>query len=230
LLGGGHFQYDEIHVPMTPERTCRIFPGSASMDQIVPRWEWRTFGHEFGGAESKFASLLSEKVQKSEEIYLLAAATDANVKIRDRLMDIKMLERTSPEGLEQWRPVLKESFPLPHTAVATVRATLGLPAASPSGDNLPLDRLLAELAPAGGPVHVVDVRKTRTRYHVKGCVAEVTEVIADGKAVRTVAIEDEDPAKLIAAVRSMGLGNYPNTSYPQGLKQLVGLSSKGAPR
>jgi exopolyphosphatase/guanosine-5'-triphosphate,3'-diphosphate pyrophosphatase len=200
------------------------------MDQIVPRWEWRTFGQEFGTADSKFAALVLEKVQKSEEIYLLATSTDANVKIRDRLMDIKILERTSPEGLEQWRPVLKESFPLPSTAVAAVRAALSLPDGSPSRDSLPLDRLIAELAPAGGPVLVVKVRKTRTRYTAGGCVAEVTDVIADGKSIRTVAIEDEDPAKLIVAVRSMGLEGYPNTSYPRGLKQLIGLSTQGVRR
>ena len=42
---------------------------------------------------SQFAALGAEKVQNSEEIYLLASGSDANVKIRDDLMDIKLLER-----------------------------------------------------------------------------------------------------------------------------------------
>jgi exopolyphosphatase/guanosine-5'-triphosphate,3'-diphosphate pyrophosphatase len=194
------------------------------MDHIVPRWEWRTFGQEFGAAETRFAALAAEKVQKSEEIYLVAADSDANVKIRDQLMDIKLLECVDANGLEQWRPALKEPFPLGPSAIAQVRAALGLPTmrSSPAG-SLSLERLLADLAPSGGPVRKVDVRKTRTRYHVHGCVAELTDVIVDGKTVRTVAIEDADAAKVIAAVCAMALDGYANTSYPRGLKQVIGL-------
>ena len=51
--------------------------------------------------------------------------------------------------------------------------------------------------------------------------------MADGLNVETVAIEDEDPEKVIAAVRSMRLDGFPNTSYPRGLKRLIGLSGGG---
>ena len=47
---------------------------------------------EFGEAEDRFKALGAEKVQESEETYLLAAGSDANVKIRDQLLDIKLLE------------------------------------------------------------------------------------------------------------------------------------------
>ncbi len=196
------------------------------MDQIIPRWEWRTFGQDFGDAEERFAALAPEKVQKSEELYLLAAVTDATVKIRDQLLDIKILEQVNADGLEQWRPVLKTPFPLPAGAVASLRQALGLPAGSSADEGMTLDRMLAALAPPGGPVRAVYVGKARTRYRVQGCVAEMTEVIANGGAIRTVAIEDEDPAKVIVAVRSMGLAHYPNISYPRGLKQVVGLSGQ----
>jgi exopolyphosphatase / guanosine-5'-triphosphate,3'-diphosphate pyrophosphatase len=195
------------------------------LNHIVPRWEWRTFGQDFGAADQRFTALTVEKVQNSDEIYLLAVATDANVKIRDELMDIKLLERLDANGLEQWRPVLKEPFPLDPGAVAQVRAALGLPPARAVPESLPLDRLLAELAPPNGPVRIVSVKKTRMRYHVEGCVAERTDVIADGKKVRTVAIEDQDPARVIAAMAAMALEGYPNISYPRGLKQLLGIST-----
>ena len=58
-----------------------------------------------------------------------------------------------------------------------------------------------------------------------GCVAELTDVLADGKKARTVAIEDADPAKVVAAVRAMELDRYPNISYPRGLRQVPGGSS-----
>jgi exopolyphosphatase/guanosine-5'-triphosphate,3'-diphosphate pyrophosphatase len=191
------------------------------MEPIVPRWEWRTFGQDFGAAETRFAALTADKVQKSEEIYLVSTASDANVKIRHDLVDIKLLQRVDANGLEQWRPVLKEPFPLNESALAQVGKALGLPAALTATAGKSLEDLLAALAPAGGPVHVVNVQKTRKRYDVQGCVAELTDVVADGKKIRTVAIEDADPGKVVAAVRAMELDRYPNTSYPRGLRQVL---------
>jgi exopolyphosphatase/guanosine-5'-triphosphate,3'-diphosphate pyrophosphatase len=45
--------------------------------------------------------------------------------------------------------------------------------------------------------------------------------VADGKPTRTIAIESEDAAAVIAAVRSVGLGGVVNTSYPKGLAALL---------
>src|SRR5271166_1282108 len=115
------------------------------MDPIVSRWEWRTFGQDFGAAEPRFAALGAEKVQNSEEIYLLATGSDANVKIRDELIDIKILERVDSNGLEQWRPVFKEPFPLAPSALAQVQAALGVKPLSFSLPWLSLDQLLAQL-------------------------------------------------------------------------------------
>ena len=159
---------------------------------------------------------------------MLAAGSDANVKIRDELLDIKVLERVDANGLEQWRPVSKERFPITASTVAFVEKALA--AGRGAAIRQPtLDQLIAEIAPEGGPVHVVKVSKTRTRYLVEGCVSEVTEVVADGNKVRTIAIEDSDPAKVIAAVRTMGLDGFKNTSYPRGLKMAVGFSGERYP-
>ena len=70
-------------------------------------------------------------------------------------------------------------------------------------------------------MRAVNVHKRRVRYVVGGCTAEVSEVVADGRPTRTVAIESEDAAAVVAAVRSVGLGGFVNTSYPRGLAALV---------
>ena len=82
------------------------------MAGLVPRWEWRTFGGSFGAAEEAFAALPVERVQESDELYLLAEDSDASVKVRDGLMDVKHLEAVDDDGLEQWVPVMKGTFPL----------------------------------------------------------------------------------------------------------------------
>ena len=56
---------------------------------IVPRWEWRTFGEGFGAAEGRLAALTPERVEESDELYLLSLRSDASVKVRDGLMDVK---------------------------------------------------------------------------------------------------------------------------------------------
>jgi exopolyphosphatase/guanosine-5'-triphosphate,3'-diphosphate pyrophosphatase len=60
------------------------------MATIIPRWEWRTFGARFGAADDAFAAMTPTGVQESDELYLLSGAGD-NVKVRDDLMDIKVL-------------------------------------------------------------------------------------------------------------------------------------------
>jgi len=192
------------------------------MNTITPRWEWRTFGAAFGAADAKFAALRTEKVQESDEIYLLSPVTDANVKIRAELMDLKTLEQTSEAGLEQWRPVMKGTFPLPLADVNTVCAALGVP--PPAGrDAFTLDQLVAQLSAPERGVRAVAVHKRRLRYTINGCMSEMTEVVVDGTPVRTVAIESEDTGRVVEAVHEMGLAGLPNISYPRGLKAVVGM-------
>ena len=49
----------------------------------------------------------------------------------------------------------------------------------------------------------------------------MTNVVADGRQTRTIAIEGEDAAAVIAAVRGAGLGDFVNTPYPAGLRALL---------
>jgi exopolyphosphatase/guanosine-5'-triphosphate,3'-diphosphate pyrophosphatase len=184
----------------------------------TPRWEFRVFGHHFGPAEAPLAALVAEKVQESDEHYLLSPTTDANLKVRDDLVDLKAFVTSDAAGLEQWRPVMKAAFPLGPADLRTACDALGVPAPA---DAISLDALRAALAPRG--IRTVAVHKRRVRHTIGGCMAEVTEVIADGHPVRTVAIESEDPAAVVAAVRSMHLDALPNTSYPRGLKSLLGV-------
>ena len=80
------------------------------MANIIPRWEWRTFGDNFGEADQRIASLQPGGVQESDETYFLSDVADENVKVRDQLMDIKKLEQVNADGLEQWKPVMKGGF------------------------------------------------------------------------------------------------------------------------
>ena len=69
------------------------------MAKITPRREWRSFGRRFGEAEGRLARLTPSGVQESDEISLLSTA-GTNVKIRDPLMDIKVLRAVDADVAE----------------------------------------------------------------------------------------------------------------------------------
>ena len=108
------------------------------MAEVKPRWEWRSFGNRFGEADRRLAQLTPSGVQESDEIYLLPPA-GSNVKIRDALMDIKVLREVNADGLEQWTPVMKGGFPLPAAEAKKVLAALGLPIPQPLRSGYTLD-------------------------------------------------------------------------------------------
>ena len=186
------------------------------MQEIRPRWEWRTFGSSFGRAESAFADMESTGVQESDELYLLSDS-DANVKVRDDLLDIKILVEVNADGLEQWRPIMKATFPLASDSIKELFGALSMDAPALERDAYTLDQFLAELAPDAG-LRPAYVHKRRVRYVVGGCTSEVSEVTVEGHPTRTIAIESEDAAAVVAAVKGVGLADYLNTSYGKGLR------------
>jgi exopolyphosphatase/guanosine-5'-triphosphate,3'-diphosphate pyrophosphatase len=191
--------------------------------EIVPRWEWRTFGESFGGAEDAFAGE-PERVQESDEIYFLSVAGGDTVKVRDELMDVKRLEHVSDDGLERWVPVLKAGFPLPAETVAAVLAGLHI-GANLARDTYTQEQFEDEVVKPNPALLAVPVHKVRRRFTIGGCMTELTDVTAGDRSTRTIAIETEDPARVLATVRDLGLEGRANTSFPRGLKALLGFGA-----
>ena len=189
---------------------------------IVPRWEWRTFGSSFGAAEDALSELASGRdAVESDELYLLST-DDGNVKIRDGLMDIKVLREVDAAGLERWEPVMKRGFPLPAEDAGLALETLGIPRPQQMRPAYDFAEFLEELVRPSGNVTEAEITKRRTRFQIDGCMAELTEVIADDRSTRSVAIESEDASAVVQAVRGVGLAGYVNTSYPRGLRAFLG--------
>jgi exopolyphosphatase/guanosine-5'-triphosphate,3'-diphosphate pyrophosphatase len=186
------------------------------MTEIKPRWEWRTFGTRFARAEAVFAGLESRGVQETDEVYLLTEK-GSNVKVRAGLLDIKVLQEVNEAGLEQWMPVMKEGFP---ASAATLREVFNAMQVTPPDlkrDHFTFEQFLVELIEPAKGVRAARVHKRRVRYVVGGCTSELSDVTVDGFATRTIAVEAEDAAAVLAAVVSLGLSGYFNTNYSRGL-------------
>src|SRR5262245_55121053 len=93
--------------------------------EVVPRWEWRMFSEDLGEVGAKFAALEPERVQESDETYLLSLKGNASVKVRDGVLDVKELVAVDADGLEQCRPVLKATVPLSPDDVRGVMDAFG---------------------------------------------------------------------------------------------------------
>jgi exopolyphosphatase/guanosine-5'-triphosphate,3'-diphosphate pyrophosphatase len=189
------------------------------MAEIIPRWEWRTFGSRLARAAAYFEKLESSAIQESDEVYLLGGV-NAIAKVRGGLMDIKLLREVNAAGLERWEPVMKQGFPLPAADAAKVFEYLGLAAPQANRKDYTLEQFLDELA-APGRLRPVKVHKRRVRYTVEGCTSELSDIRADGIPHRTVAIESEDAAAVVSAVASVGLEGWINTNYARALQALL---------
>ncbi|SOC46014.1 exopolyphosphatase/guanosine-5'-triphosphate,3'-diphosphate pyrophosphatase [Rhizobium subbaraonis] len=190
------------------------------MQKIVPRWEWRSFGRSFPAAESSLSRLTPSGVQETDEIYLLSGSGE-NVKVRGELMDVKVLRETSVDGPEQWTPVMKAAFPLSAADTAGVLGALHLPVPGSLRDSYTLDAFLAAFAGRDSAIRIARVHKRRVRYTIDGCMAELSDILVEGRSTRTIAVESEDAGAVVRAVAGLGLGDYLNVSYPRGLPALL---------
>src|SRR6188768_2906221 len=130
------------------------------MGGIVPRWEWRSFARSVPSSDAAFETT-ERVVEESEELYLLTPDGD-NVKVRDELMDIKVLRETDAYGLQRWEPILKAQFPLDEESARTVFHGLRVPLPAVPSEGLSLEAVLAAAGAddPGGP-RLLRVRKHR---------------------------------------------------------------------
>jgi exopolyphosphatase/guanosine-5'-triphosphate,3'-diphosphate pyrophosphatase len=134
------------------------------------------------------------------------------------------LQQVNEDGLEQWKPIMKGAFPLPVAEITNVFAAFRVQPPAFARTEYTLQQFIDELIKTSRHLRAIDVKKVRTGYTINGCIAEMAEVTADGRKVRTVAIESEDPARVIATVRQLGLDRFPNINYLRGLKTLANMT------
>ena len=195
------------------------------MTEIVPRWEWRTFGERLGAAEDRLSAMTPEREQDSDETYVLAAGTDASMKIRGGQLDVKRLERVDDDGLEQWRPVAKADFPIAAAELRALEEALGAPERPLERSEYTLEQLLDEVVGPGPELLAVAVHKHREHFTVGGAMVELSEIRTEHGARRTIAVESEDPALVVATVRELGFETRPNICLPHELKSLAGFDA-----
>ena len=193
-----------------------------SAPAVVPRWEWRTFGDDLESDDHALASLPTVAAVESDETYVLSMYGDASVKVRDGVLDVKVLQRVNGAGLQLWVPTMKATFPLDDRAVVAAFAALGAPPPATRRSDHSVKGLVDELVGPYDDLRVVEIHKRRRRSVLDDCMVELTDVSVEGRTMRTVAVESPDPALVTDTVRRLGLDGRPNVCVARGLKSMLG--------
>ncbi|MEN8133047.1 MAG: hypothetical protein ABFS45_23285 [Pseudomonadota bacterium] len=201
------------------------------MTAIKPRFEFRTFAQDFGIVARKMRAMSEvEKIRESAEIYIISRANDENnTKIRDQLMDIKVLVQEK-EGLEQWNPRLKAAFPMKVESIRDeVFPAFGVAAPDFQREVYTLDQYLNEIIGPQPELQAVHVYKRRFAFTINGCIAELGDVYINGAMLRTANLESTDIAAIVYAKQEVNLKEYDNINYLMAIKRVIGMAPEPIP-
>ena len=193
------------------------------MQEIIPRWEWRTFTNDLGKAEENIRKFPEGKTRESSEVYILSEVSMDNTKVRDNLMDIKTLQQVNDDRLELWLPIMKGTFPLPVAEIEKVFKCFKVALPKFNRSEYTFEQYVDEVIKPSKLLKAVNVVKKRTGFTINNCIVEIAEVKVEDKWIKTASVEMEDPALVIKTVRELGLDTFPNINYLRGLKNMVGM-------
>jgi hypothetical protein len=194
--------------------------------KIVPRAEFRVFGHGIIEIVSKKmwdAGAVLQKARKmpAETYFLSVHTNDANVKVREGLLDIKTKVGETPEGYEIFQPRGKFQFPVKKADLTTIlshlKATMNL-----DRDSYTLEEFI-EMARRHADLVPVTVEKMRYGFTVDGIICEYAQVWFNGALLESVCCESENYDGMRKVIAALGIAEMPNTNYLKAAKRVVGM-------
>ncbi len=194
--------------------------------KIIPRAEFRVFGHGIIDIVKdrmwNGKTVLFQARRMPAETYLLSSKTnEANVKVRDGLLDIKVKTGETPEGYEIFQPRGKFQFPVKRDDLATIVSHLKA--------DMKLDRdsytieSFIEMIRAFPDTTAVSVEKMRYGFTIDGIICEYAQVWFNGALVESACVESENYAGMKVVIEGLGISAMPNTNYLKAAKRVVGM-------
>lgn len=194
--------------------------------KIVPRAEFRVFDqgvieHVQQRIWNGKTVLFAARRMPMETYFLSVHTNEANVKVREGLLDIKTKVGETPEGYEIFQPRGKFQFPVKRADLAEIISHLKVEMKL-DADSYTIDEFIAmsrkhpELAP-------VTVEKMRYGFTIDGIICEYAQVWFNGALIETACAESENYAGMKQVVEELGLADRPNTNYLRAAKKVVGM-------
>ena len=203
-----------------------VATSSEEAAKIRPRAEFRVFGQqviEIVKEKMWEANAVLQKARKMPlETYFLSRNTnEANVKVREGLLDIKTKVGETPEGYEIFQPAGKFQFPVKCEDLATIlshlKVQMRLDKETYTIDEfIDMTRKHPDLAP-------VTVEKMRYGFTVNGIICEYAKVWFNGALVESACCESENYAGMRQAIEALGIAAMSNTNYLKAAKRIIGM-------
>jgi hypothetical protein len=194
--------------------------------KIVPRAEFRVFGQGvIDIVKQKMwngKTVLFQARKMPAETYFLSRNTnEANVKVRDGLLDIKTKVGETPEGYEIFQPRGKFQFPVKKEDLTTILSHLKV--------NMSLDKPtysieeFIAMARQHSDLVPVMVEKMRYGFTIDGIICEYAQVWFNGAMVESACCESENYDGMRQVIEGLGIAAMPNTNYLKAAKRVVGM-------
>jgi len=195
--------------------------------RIVPRAEFRVFGQNLiEGVKARMwngKTVLFQARKMPLETYFLSSRTnEANVKVRDGLLDIKTKVGETAEGFEIFQPRGKFQFPVKREDLATILSHLLVEIAL-QAETYTIDEFI-EIARRHPDLCPVTVEKMRYGFTIDGVICEYAQVWFNGAMVESACVESENYEGMRQVTEGLGLAQMPNTNYLRAAKKVVGMS------
>jgi hypothetical protein len=194
--------------------------------KIAPRAEFRVFGQNLiEGVKARMwngRTVLFQARKMPLETYFLSTRTDeANVKVRDGLLDIKTKIGETGDGYEIFQPRGKFQFPVKRADLATILSHLKAES-SLDADGYSIEQFI-EIARRHPDLCPVTVEKMRYGFTIDGIICEYAQVWFNGALVESACVESENYEGMRQVIDGLGLAQMPNTNYLRAAKKIVGM-------
>lgn len=194
--------------------------------KIVPRAEFRVFGRDvIEGVKAKMwngKTVLFQARKMPVETYFLSTKTnEANVKVRDGLLDIKTKTGETPDGYEIFQPRGKFQFPVKREDLATILSHLKVEI-DLTAESYTIDEFI-DIARAHPDLCPVAVDKMRYGFTIDGIICEYAQVWFNGAMVESACCESENYEGMRKVIEGLGIAAMPNTNYLRAAKVVVGM-------
>lgn len=194
--------------------------------KIVPRAEFRVFGQ--GVIEivkdkmwNGKTVLFQARKMPAETYFLSVNTNEANVKVRDGLLDIKLKTGQTPDGYEIFQPSGKFQFPVKKADLATILSHLKADMKLEK-DSYTIDEFI-EMAKKHPQTTAVSVEKMRYGFTIDGIICEYAQVWFNGALVESACAESENYVGMKQVIEGLGIASMPNTNYLRAAKRVVGM-------
>jgi hypothetical protein len=207
--------------------TKNVVTSAEEATKIVPRAEFRVFGQGVVDIVKQkmwdAGAVLQKARRMPPETYFLSTRTsEANVKVREGLLDIKTKVGETPEGYEIFQPRGKFPFPVKREELAAILAHLMVEIALES-ETYGIEEFIA-MARKHPDLVPVSVEKMRYGFTVGGVICEFAQVWFNGAMVESACCESENYAGMRQVVETLGIAAMPNTNYLKAAKRVVGMA------